>query len=141
MTRFNTKKAGLAIVVAASIVIPSLLIDTSNDTFCHGKTKDECLATLSKEMGDAVRQVDSCVPNLPIGVLSSYASAVYQFGPEIVCDPVKYESARMLKAGNLKGACLELPKLEVKSLPGTIDLPGMKLRRAREMEICLKALD
>ena len=140
MTQINVKKAGLAIVIAASIVIPSLLVDTSNDTVCYGKTKEECLATLSKDMAAAVRQVDSCVPNLPMGVLSSYASAVYQLGPEIVCDP-KYESARMLKAGNLRGACLELLKLDIRILPGAIDLPGMKARRDREMEICLRALD
>lgn len=141
MTQINVKKAALSIVIAASIVIPSLLVDTSNDTICYGKTKDECLATLSKEMAEAVRQVDSCVPNLPMGVLSSYASAVYQLGSEIVCDPIRYESARMLKSGNLRGACLELPKLEVGILPGSINLPGIKARRDREMEICLRALD
>lgn len=134
MTQISTKKAALSIVIAASIVIPSLLLDTSNDSICYGNTRDECLATLSKDMGNAVRQVDSCVPNLPMGVLSSYASVVYQLGPEIVCDP-KYESARMLKTGNLRGACLELPNLEPK------DLPGIKVRREREMEICLRALE
>ena len=140
MTQINTKKAGLAIVIAASIAIPSLLSYTGDDPLCGTKTKDECLATLSKDMAAAVRQVDSCVPNLPIGVLSSYASAVYQLGPEIVCDPVKYESASMLKDGNLKRACLELPKLDVKTLPDSVDLPGMKARREREMEICLRAI-
>jgi len=138
MSQINVKKAGLAIVIAASIVIPSLLDNTSNESLCNNKTRDECLQTLSKDMAEAVRRVDSCVPNLPIGVLSSYASAVYQLGPEIVCDHIKYESARMLKAVNLKGACLELPKLGVKNLPGSIDLPGVKARREREMEICLK---
>jgi len=128
----------MAIVIAASIVIPSLLSYTGDESLCGSKTKDECLQTLSKDMADAVRQVDSCVPNLPIGVLSSYASAVYQLGPEIVCDPIKHKSARMLKNGNLKGACLELPKLKIENFKDANDLRGMKVRRAREMEICLK---
>ena len=131
MTQINTKKAGMAIVIAASVIIPSLLIDASNDTICYDMAKDECLATLSKDMAKAVRQVDFCVPNLPIGVLSSYASVVYQLGPEIVCDPT-HKSARLLKAGNLKEACLELPNIETKNLL------GIMARRDREMEICLK---
>lgn len=156
-TSLSAKKAGLAVVIAASIAIPAeglrqvwYVDPVGVDTVCYGTTtnidktkrytKDECMALLSKDMAEAVRQVDACVPDLPIGVLAAFSDAVYNLGPKIVCNTSASTAARMLRAGDLKGACGQLPRWNKgEVLPGVfVALPGLTKRRAREMEICLK---
>lgn len=159
-TPLSAKKAGLAVVIAASIAIPAEGIryfwyvdPVGVDTVCYGTTtnidktkrytKDECMALLSQDMAEAVRQVDACVPDLPIGVLAAFSDAVYNMGPKIACDtrpaPLGSTAARLLKAGDLKGACQQLPRWNKGKVMGEfIELPGLTKRRAREMEICLK---
>ena len=156
--RVPATKAALAVVIASSIAIPAegLFYKWYADpgqgiaTVCYGSTndvdktkvytKEECMALLSKEMGDAVRQVDACVPDLPVGVLAAFSDAVYNLGPKIACNTRVSTAARMLKAGDLKGACLQLPRWNKAEVLPTVfvSLPGLTKRRAREMEICLK---
>jgi GH24 family phage-related lysozyme (muramidase) len=152
-----TDKRALAIVIAAAIAAPAEGLRTMAykdpvgiTTICYGSTagvkmgdrKDvhECMALLSKEMGDAVRQVDACVPDLPVGVLAAFSDAVYNLGPKIACNTRVSTAARMLKAGDLKGACGQLPRWNKAEVLPTVfvALPGLTTRRAREMEICLK---
>ena len=155
-TPLTAKKAGLAVVIAASIAIPAeglrhvwYVDPVGVDTVCYGTTThidknkryttDECLALLSKDMADAVRQVDACVPGLPIGVLAAFSDAVYNIGPRIACDTAQSTAARLLKTGDLKGACAQLPRWDKGRVAGVmVSLPGLTKRRAREMEICLK---
>ena len=151
-----TDKRALAIVIAASIAIPAeglrqvwYVDPVGVDTVCYGTTtnidktkrytKDECMALLSKDMADAVRQVDACVPGLPIGVLAAFSDAAYNIGPKIACDPSQSTAARLLKAGDFKGACNQLPRWNKGKVMGVaVELPGLTKRRAREQEICLK---
>jgi len=123
-----TDKRALAIVIAASIAIPAeglrqvwYVDPVGVDTVCIGHTgpdidkakrytKDECMALLSKDMADAVRQVDACVPGLPVGVLAAFSDAAFNIGPKIACDSSQSTAARLLKAGDLKGACQQLPR-------------------------------
>jgi len=91
-------KRAMALVIAAAIAVPAEGLrqfwysDTGGvTTVCYGSTndvdktkvytKDECMALLSKEMGDAVRVVDRCHPNLPVGALAAFADAAYNIGP------------------------------------------------------------
>lgn len=157
MTPAQTKqRIGVAITLAAAIAIPAeglrqtwYVDPVGVDTVCYGTTthidktkrytKDECMALLSKDMADAVRQVDACVPGLPIGVLAAFSDAAYNIGPKIACDPKQSTAARLLKAGDLKGACQQLPRWDKGRVMGVmVSLPGLTKRRAREMEICLK---
>lgn len=152
----SKNRIGVAITLAAAIAIPAEGLRTAAykdpvgiTTICYGstagvkmgdrKTLDQCMAMLSAEMGEAVRQVDTCVPGLPIGVLAAFSDAAYNIGPKIACDPSQSTAARKLKAGDIKGACLELPKWDRARVAGVlVPLPGLTKRRAREMEICLK---
>ena len=152
----DKRKAGMAVVIAASIAIPAeglrqawYLDPVGIDTVCYGTTrdidktkvytKDECMSLLPKDMGDAVRQVDACVSDLPIGVLAAFSDAVYNIGSKIACDPSQSTAARLLKARDLAGACRQLPLWNRGRVAGiAVELPGLTKRRAREMEICLK---
>jgi GH24 family phage-related lysozyme (muramidase) len=152
----NKQRIGVAITLAAAIAIPAEGLRTAAykdpvgiTTICYGSTTgvrmgdrkdvDQCMALLSKEMGDAVRQVDACQPGLPVGVLAAFSDAAYNIGPRIACDTRQSTAARKLKAGDIKGACLELPKWDKARVAGVlVPLPGLTKRRAREMEICLK---
>ena len=152
----SKSRIGVAITLAAAIAIPAeglrqvwYVDPVGVDTVCYGTTrdidktkrytKDECMALLSKDMSEAVRQVDTCVPGLPIGVLSAFSDAVYNIGPKIACDPSQSTAARLLKAGDLKGACNQLPRWNKGKVMGVaVALPGLTKRRAREQEICLK---
>ncbi len=153
----DKKKAAIAIVIAASIAIPAegfrdkWYADPGQGiaTVCYGTTtnvdkskrytKDECMALLSKDMADAVRQVDMCAPGLPVGVLAAFSDAVYNLGPTIVCDTARSTAARHLRDGRIKDACLQLPRWDKARVAGVmVPLPGLTKRRAREMEICLK---
>lgn len=153
----SARRVGMAVVIAAAIAMPAeglrqvwYVDPVGVDTVCYGTTtnidktkrytKDECLALLSQDMADAVRQVDACVPGLPIGVLAAFGDAVYNLGPKVACNTRVSTAARLLKAGDLKGACQQLPRWNKgEVVPGVfLALPGLTKRRAREMEICLK---
>ncbi len=118
-------------------------------TTCYGSTTDvvkgkvysvsECLARLNKEMRAAVEVVDRCVPGLPVGVLAAFGDAVYNMGPTIVCDGKNSRAARKLAAGDVEGACKELPRWNKARVAGVmVPLPGLTKRRNKEMQICLE---
>lgn len=153
------KKAriGLAIVMASSIAIPaegtfpSWYVDPVGVvTVCTGHTgpdidktkvytKEECMALLSKDMGEAVRQVDACVPDLPLGVLAAFSDAAFNIGPKVACDTKNSTAARLLKAGDLVGACNQLPRWNKATFMGKVrELLGLTKRRTVEQEMCLK---
>lgn len=154
---FNGKKIALAVVIAASIAIPAeglrdkWYADPGQGivTVCYGSTnnvdkqktytKDQCMALLSKEMGDAVRAVDTCQPGLPVGVLAAFSDAAYNIGEHVACDPKRSTAAKLLLAKDYMGACKQLVRWDKAWVFGAFrSLPGLTKRRAREMEICLK---
>jgi GH24 family phage-related lysozyme (muramidase) len=151
-------KRALALVIAASIAVPAEGLRTTAykdpagiTTICYGstagvkmgdrKTLDQCMALLSNEMAFAVRIVDRCHPNLPVGALAAFADAAYNIGPKIACDADKSTAARLLYAGDIQGACNQLPRWNKAKVMGVmVPLPGLTTRRAREQEICLRSL-
>ena len=117
-------------------------------TVCYGSTSqvekgkkyslEECRARLDDDMLDAIRTVDRCVPGLPDNVLAAFGDAVYNVGPRIACDRQRSTAARKLAAGDIEGACKELPKWSRATVGGTsIQLPGLVKRRRAEMNLCL----
>ena len=152
------KRVGVAVALAAAIAIPAegLMQFAYYDppgilTVCYGSTTnvqkgvkyslDECKARLDADMLAAVQAVDRCAPGLPVPVLAAFGDAVYNIGPTVACDTSRSTAARMLKAGDLAGACDQLPRWNKARVAGAmVELPGLTKRRAKERELCLEGL-
>jgi len=105
-------------------------------------TLAECKALLNKDMLNAISIVDNCRPGQPPATLASWADAVYNLGPDIACNQSKSTAARLLAAGQLREACLQLPRWDKARIKGvSVTLPGLTKRRAAEMRLCLEGLD
>lgn len=154
------KRVGTAVALAVAIAIPAEGLrqwayeDIANPkllTVCYGSTTNvqagvkyslaECRARLDNDMNKAIDAVDTCVPGLPEKVLAAFGDAVYNLGPRIACDTAHSTAARLLKAGDLAGACQQLPRWNRATVAGQmIELPGLTKRRAKEMALCLEGL-
>lgn len=152
------KRVGAAVALAAAIAIPAegLRQWAYRDppgilTVCYGSTTnvqkgvkyslDECKARLDADMLAAVQAVDRCAPGLPVPVLAAFGDAVYNIGPTVACDTSRSTAARLLKAGDLRGACDQLPRWNKARVAGAmVELPGLTKRRARERELCMEGL-
>lgn len=117
-------------------------------TVCYGSTTDvqpgrryslaECRQRLDTDMLAAVEIVERCAPGLPEPVHAAFADAVYNLGPVIACDPSSSTAARMLQAGDLAGACGQLPRWDKARVAGVlVALPGLTRRRAVERALCM----
>lgn len=117
-------------------------------TVCYGSTTnvvkgkkysiDECRARLDADMAQAIEAVERCVPGLPEHVLAAFGDAVYNIGPKIACDTQRSTAARLLKAGEIAGACQQLPRWDKANIAGVmVSLPGLTKRRAAEKALCL----
>ena len=120
-------------------------------TVCYGSTTnvqkgvkyslDECKARLDDDMRAAIAQVDACAPGLPVPVLAAFGDAVYNIGPKIACDTKHSTAARLLKVGDIEGACRQLPRWDKASVGGVmVSLPGLTKRRAKEMDLCMEGV-
>lgn len=99
----------------------------------------ECRALMTADMTKAIDQVDRCAPGLPVEVLASFSDAVFNMGPTIACNQAASTAARKLAAGDLVGACNELPKWNKARVSGVlVPLPGLTKRRAAEQALCLQ---
>ena len=152
------KRVGVAVALAAAIAIPAeglrqwAYYDPPGIlTVCYGSTTnvqkgvkyslDECKARLGSDMLAAVQAVDRCAPGLPVPVLAAFGDAVYNIGPTVACDTSRSTAARMLKAGDLAGACDQLTRWNKARVAGAmVELPGLTKRRAKERELCLEGL-
>lgn len=152
------KRVGAAVALAAAIAIPAeglrqwAYYDPPGIlTVCYGSTTnvqkgvkyslDECKARLDADMLAAVQAVDRCAPGLPVPVLAAFGDAVYNIGPTVACDTSRSTASRMLKAGDLRGACDQLPRWNKARVAGAmVELPGLTKRRAKERELCLEGL-
>jgi lysozyme len=116
-------------------------------TVCYGSTTnvqagrrytlEECKARLEADMGAAVAAVERCQPGLPEPVHAAFADAVYNMGPTIACNTSASTAARMLKAGDLAGACAQLPRWNKARIAGAlVELPGLTKRRNAERALC-----
>ena len=155
MTPAQRKASALALAAAIAVPAEGLRHTYYFDppgilTVCYGhtgqvdKTKtytlDECKALLNKDMTNAVNIVERCAPGLPVPALAAFADAVYNIGPKIACDTTKSTAARMLKAGDIAGACNQLPRWNKAVVSGVaIPLSGLTKRRNKEQALCLTA--
>ena len=114
-------------------------------TVCYGTTTnvikgkryslDECKALLNRDMTTAVEQVERCHPGLPVNVLAAFGDAVYNIGPTVACNST---ASRMLSAGDIKGACEQLPRWnKSRVMRVMVALPDLTKRRAAERLLCL----
>lgn len=153
-----TSKVAMAAALATAIAIPAeglrqvAYYDPPGIlTVCYGTTKDvikgkvysldECKDLLTRDMLNAVQEVDACVPNAPANVLAAFSDAAYNIGGKIACDTTKSTAARKLAAQDWQGACNELPKWDKARIAGQlIALPGLTKRREAERQLCLRGL-
>lgn len=153
--RPTTKRLTVAAALATAIAIPAEGIrqfaywdPPGILTVCYGSTTDvvkgkkysleECRERLDADMLAAVHLVDACQPGLPPNALAAFSDAVYNLGPTIACNTTKSTAARLLKAGDVAGACAQLPRWDKASVGGVmVALPGLTKRRAAEKELCL----
>jgi len=156
----SPSKKAIVLALAASLAVPfeGLRQKWYYDppgilSVCYGYTgKDidksktytlaECKALLDKDMNHAISIVDNCRPGLPPATLASWADAVYNLGPDIACNQSKSTAARLLAAGKLREACLQLPRWDKARVAGvSVALPGLTKRRNAEMRLCLQGLN
>jgi lysozyme len=101
----------------------------------------ECKALLNKDMSHAIEQVERCAPGLPPKALAAFGDAAFNLGPTVVCDTGKSTIARLLKAGDIRGACERLPDWSKARIAGVlVSLPGLLKRRILERDLCLEGL-
>lgn len=95
-------------------------------------TVEECTEMLGKRVREFGDGVDSCVteeqPPLRKAALTSFA---YNIGIGAFC---KSTLVRKLNAGDVEGACAELPRW---TKAKGVTLPGLVTRRNQEREMCL----
>ncbi len=150
------KRLGVAAALATAIAIPAegLRLFAYYDppgilTVCYGSTTnvekgkryslDECKQRLESDMMEAINAVDRCVPNLPENVLAAFGDAAYNLGPAIACGPST--ASNLLKAGDIDGACNQLPRWNKARIAGQlVELPGLTKRRHAERELCLRGV-
>jgi len=102
---------------------------------------DECKALMNKDMLNAINIVERCAPGLPSESLAAFADAAYNLGPALACDTKRSTAARLLKAGDIRGACNQLPKWDKSRVAGVmVPLPGLTRRRALERDLCLRGV-
>lgn len=116
-------------------------IPTICEGYTHGvrmgdvATPERCDALTEQEVSKALAVVDGSTPQqLPDGVRVALASFVYNVGAGAYGGSTL---VRKLKAGDLVGACRELPRW---SYAGGKKLRGLERRRQAEMQICLSGL-
>ena len=119
-------------------------------TICYGRTKDvrlgdtatpaQCEQWLTQEMREHMAIADKCIPGhvaLTPGQLAAFADITYNIGPKPVCGPGS-TMARLLDAGDVLGACREMPKWDKVCFAGVCrPLGGLTKRRQENLRWCL----
>ncbi|MGZ9568256.1 lysozyme [Alcaligenes nematophilus] len=116
-------------------------VPTICDGYTHGvklgdvATPERCDALAEQEVRRALAVVDGSTPGqLPDGVRVALASFVYNVGPGAYGGSTLL---RKLRAGDLSGACNQLPRWVY---AGGKKLRGLERRREAERQICLSSL-
>jgi lysozyme len=154
----NQKRIAAAVALATAIAVPAegLRQWAYNDTggiltVCRGHTGSDvvkgkryslaqCDALMGEDMKRAVLVVEDCAPGLPANPLGAFGDIVYNEGETPVCDTKHSTLARLLKAGMIKEACLELPKWNKAKVAGVlVPLPGLTKRRNAEVALCMES--
>lgn len=152
----RAQRIGGAAAIATALAIPAEGLrqiayrdPVGIPTICFGSTKgvhmgdtatvEQCREMLTREMLEAVEQVDRCQPGLPLEVLAAFADAAYNVGPVVACDTGRSTAARLLAARQWRAACEQLPRWDKARVAGVmVTLPGLTKRRAAEREVCLR---
>ena len=116
-------------------------------TVCYGETRGvgpgdaytaaECDTQLARAVDEYRDDLTACLPNLgtyPEGVQIAFVSWTYNVGAGAACGSTLVRKA---KAGDLVGACNELPRW---NKAGGRVVRGLTNRRAAEQSLCLEAL-
>ena len=114
-------------------------------TVCYGErvnaplgklyTKAQCDEMLAIALVTHGAQIAKCLPpQLPDATRAAFTSFGYNVGSTKFCGSTL---ARKANAGDLKGACNELPKW---IYAGGVKLPGLVRRRTAEKALCLQGL-
>lgn len=115
-------------------------------TWCYGETEGpipygktftvaECKAMLIAKLPRYDKEMMRCVHvDLPDAPHAAFLSFTYNVGSGAFC---KSTLVRKLNAGDLRGACDELPRW---NQAGGRVWPGLVRRRAEERELCLKGV-
>jgi GH24 family phage-related lysozyme (muramidase) len=157
MTRSQRVAAAAAIATAVAAPAEGLRQVAYRDppgilTVCRGHTGPdvvpgkkyslaECDQFMTDDMRKAVDTVERCQPGLPVEVLASFADAAFNAGPTIACDTKKSTAARMLKAGDLVGACNQHARWNKSRIAGVmVELPGLTKRTLERKALCLKGI-
>ena len=113
-------------------------------TICYGhtatakvgdtKSAEECERLLQQDLGIALGAVDKALPVLPPSTRAAFGSFTYNVGVGAFNGSTLLRKA---KAGDLEGACEELPRWVY---AGGRKLNGLIRRRDAERELCLADL-
>lgn len=96
----------------------------------------ECEAMTAKAMLEHALAIQPCIPaNLPTGFHGSLIRFTYNVGAPKACASTMFKKVR---AGDLRGACAEMPKWVY---AGGRQFPGLVKRRGRERAQCDAGLD
>jgi len=112
---------------------------TSNVVKGHKYSLEECKVRLDKDMLNAVVAVENCTKKIDLSVNQTvaFADMVYNIGPKPVCDTSQSTLARKLQAGDIIGACDQIPRWNKARVAGRmIALPGLTKRRNAEHILC-----
>jgi len=115
-------------------------------TVCYGETKgvgpgdshskSECDEMLAREIVQYEAALDRCLTAaVPVGMKVALVSWAYNVGPGAAC---RSTLVRKANAGDLRGACHELPRW---NRAGGRVIRGLTNRRLSERAMCLRALD
>lgn len=154
MTPVQKRAAVLALATAIAIPAEGLRQVAYFDppgilTICFGtttgvkvgdyRTLEQCKALLNRDMVESVTAVERCAKReLTVNQTAAFADAVYNLGPGIVCNTDTSTLARRLQAGDVTGACNQLPRWDKARMAGVmVPLPGLTKRRAAEQALCL----
>lgn len=148
----KTKVAGGVMAAAIALVatwegrslvayVDPVGIPTICEGYTHGvklgdvATPERCDELTRQEAAAALSVVDRSVPRpLPDGVRVALSSFVYNVGAGAYQESTLL---RKLRAGDIEGACRELPRWVY---AGGKKLRGLERRRQAEMQICLSGL-
>ena len=154
LTPAQKKASAVALAVAIAMPAEGLRNYAYRDpvgipTICFGTTRGvklgdykgtpECKVLITQDMQNAVDAVERCgAPSMSVNQMAAFADLVYNVGPLPLCSPENSTLHRKLKAGDVIGACNELPKWNKAKIVGVfVSLPGLTERRLLEKELCL----
>jgi lysozyme len=116
-------------------------------TICYGETRGvvmgqiktvlECKDMLGNRLIEFSSGIDKCLTNeqsIPDKTYGAFVSFAYNVGVGAFCGSTL---ARKANAGDLVGACNQLPRW---TKAGGIELPGLVKRRNEEKALCLSGL-